>query len=145
MHTRIFILLICFLQGAVFASAQDTPLSIVSHVKGAPQDMKLNTLKSVLKGERQRWPDGTKITIALMKTNTPAGNAICRKIYNMSADELNKYWLALVFQGKGQAPVFFNSSAELEAFIAQTPGAIGVTTANATNAHTITVEGKKVL
>jgi hypothetical protein len=144
MHKRSFILLIALLHAVMFASAQDTPLTIVSHVKGAPQDMKLNVLKSVLKGERQRWPDGTKITIALMRTNTPAGNAICRKIYNMSADELNKYWLALVFQGKGQAPVFFNSPGELEAFIAQTPGAIGVTTAT-TTAHTITVDGKKVL
>ncbi|HWJ92742.1 MAG TPA: hypothetical protein VNR87_16610 [Flavisolibacter sp.] len=142
---RRFIWLGAFLLIVGFAKAQDTPLSIVSHVKGAPQDLKLNALKSILKGERQRWADGTKITIALMKTNTPAGSAICRKIYNMSADELNKYWLALVFQGKGQAPVFFNSTAELEAFIAQTPGAIGVTTATGNNTHTITVDGKKVL
>jgi hypothetical protein len=125
--------------------AQDLPLTVVSNSKGAPVEMKFTSLKSILRGEKLRWPDGTKITIALMKTNTPGGSTICKKIYNMSADELNKYWLALVFQGKGQAPVFFNSASELEAFIAQTPGAIGVTTSTSGNARTVSVDGKKTL
>jgi hypothetical protein len=147
MHTRIYLLLIVFLNTVLVSAAQDPdlPLTIVTHSKGAPTEMKFNVLKSILRGEKQRWPDGTKITIALMKASTPGGNAICKKIYNMSADELNKYWLALVFQGKGQAPVFFNSPAELEAFIAQTPGAIGVTTSTGGTARTVTVDGKKTL
>src|SRR3954469_9629108 len=130
---------------SVLVHAQDLPLTVVSNSKGAPEEMKFTSLKSVLRGEKLRWPDGTKITIALMKTNTPGGSSICRKIYNMSADELNKYWLALVFQGKGQAPVFFNSASELEAFIAQTPGAIGITTSTGGNTRTVSVDGKKTL
>lgn len=129
----------------LFVRAQDLPLTVVCNSKGAPVEMKFTSLKSILRGEKLRWPDGTKITIALMKTNTPGGSSICKKIYNMSADELNKYWLALVFQGKGQAPVFFNSPSELEAFIAQTPGAIGVTTTTSGSTRTVSVDGKKTL
>ena len=44
----------------------------------------------------------------------------------MTGNELNKYFLALVFQGKVKAPTFFNSAAELESYVADTPGAIGV-------------------
>ena len=77
-------------------------------------------------GEQQRWRNGTKITIALMKTNTSAGKTTSKKIYGMSGDELNRFWLALVFQGKAAAPNFFNSAAELENFVAQNPGAIGI-------------------
>ena len=144
MYSRIFLLIIVFFFAGV-AAAQDQSLTIVSNNKGAPGEMKFNNLRSILKGEKQRWPDGTKITIALLKANTPGGTAICKKIYNMSADELNKYWLALVFQGKGQAPVFFNSAADLESFVVQTPGAIGVTTSAGVQGRVISVDGKKTL
>ena len=78
-----------------------------------------------------------------MKTNTPAGTATSRKIYSMSGDELNKFWLALVFQGKAQAPSFFNSKNELETFVVQNPGAIGVVTqATEAEAKVIPIDGK---
>ena len=98
-------------------------------------------------GEQQRWRSGTKITIALMKTNTPAGKNTSQKIYGMTGDELNKFWLALVFQGKAQAPNFFNSAADLENFVAQNPGAIGIVDQLGANdeVKTIIVEGKRTL
>jgi hypothetical protein len=145
MHRKIFLFLIVFLLAGFAVGAQDESLTVVSNNKGAPAEIKFNNLRSILKGEKQRWADGTKITIALLKANTPGGTAICRKIYNMSADELNKYWLALVFQGKGQAPVFFNSAADLESFVVQTPGAIGVTTSAGVQGRVVTVDGKKTL
>jgi hypothetical protein len=121
-------------------------LTIIGNSKGSPSELKLNQLQSVLKGEKQRWPDGTKVVIALMKTNTPVGTSTSKKLFNMSSDQLNKYWLALVFQGKADAPMFFNSTNELETFVAQTPGAIGVIAQSPTIAQkTIIVDGKKNL
>ena len=98
-------------------------------------------------GEQQRWRGGTKITIALMKTNTPAGKITSQKIYGMSSDELNKFWLALVFQGKAQAPNFFNSATDLANFVAQNPGAIGILDQVEANdeVKTVLIEGKKSL
>ncbi len=97
-------------------------------------------------GEQQRWSGGTKITIALMKTNTPAGKNTSEAVYGMSSDELNRFWLALVFQGKAAAPNFFNSASELENFVAQSPGAIGIVDQVAANEEikTIQVEWKKL-
>ena len=98
-------------------------------------------------GEQQRWRGGTKVTIALMKTNTAAGKNTSIRVYGMSGDQLNKHWLALVFQGKAAAPNFFNSAAELENFVAQNPGAIGIVDQEpATNeVKTVMIEGKKSL
>lgn len=125
--------------------AQDK-IGVIGNVKGVPTTMNFNELKNVMKGEKQRWSDGTKIVIALMKTNTPVGQASAKKIYNMSGDELNRFWLALVFQGKNSAPTFFNSLSELEAFVAQTPGAIGVVQRASSNENKlITIDGKKEL
>jgi len=127
------------------ARSQDMPLSAISNQKGSPSAMNFSELKSIFKGEKQRWPDGTKISIALMKTNNPVGQNICKKIYDMSGDELNKFWLALVFQGKVSAPNFFNSVDELEEFVAQNPGAIGIVNeqANTSAIKTLTINGKK--
>jgi hypothetical protein len=127
------------------AIAQDTSLMVIRNSKGVPAEMKMAQLKSVLKGEKQRWGDGTKVVIALMKPNTPIGGNTCKKVYNMSANEVSKYWLGLVFQGKADAPAMFNSLNELEDFVSRTPGAIGVIGQTANNNKTITVEGKKYL
>jgi hypothetical protein len=127
--------------------AQNESLTVISNEKGAPSELKLSELKSILKGEKQRWHNGNKIMIALMKTNTPAGSYTCKKIYDMSGDELKKFWLALVFQGKADPPEFFSSVAEIESFVAENPGAIGVIAQQPASAdtHIVLIDGKKTL
>jgi hypothetical protein len=94
----------------------------------------------------QRWSNGTKISIALMKTTTPAGETTSKKIYGMTSDQLNKFWLALVFQGKAKAPAFFSSVSELENYIAQTPGAIGIVEETQdVKTKPLLIDGKKAL
>jgi len=111
---------------AIAGKAQQNTLTAIGNVSGAPADMRQSELKAVLMGETQRWKNGKRIIIALMKTNTALGKTTSLKIYDMSGDELNKYWLSLVFQGKAQAPVFFTSVSDLQNFVAQNPGAIGI-------------------
>jgi hypothetical protein len=108
------------------AKSQDGQLAVISNQKGAPPALDLEELKSIFMGERQRWRNGTKVVIALMKPNTETGKIISNKLYNMSSDEVNKFWLALVFQGKADSPVSFESAAALESFVASNPGAIGI-------------------
>lgn len=144
----LIILTACFflVLSTVKVKAQDIVLTVIGNNKGVPTEMKMGQLVSVLKGEKQRWSDGTKVVIALMKTNTPVGLVTLKKVYNMTENELNKYWLALIFQGKGEAPTFFNSVTELENFVSQTPGAIGISNNVSSNStRSITVEGKKVI
>jgi hypothetical protein len=125
-------------------NAQDEQLVIIGNAASVPSEIGMNQLKSVLKGEKLRWNDGSKVSIALMKTSTPIGTYTCNKLYNMTGNELNKYFLALVFQGKVKAPTFFNSANELEAFVARTPGAIGVLQqVNDKLLKIILVDGKK--
>ena len=125
------------------SSAQDG-LTIIGNLESVPSEMNLAQLQTILKGEQMRWSDGTKVKIALMKTNTPIGTITSEKIYNMTGNELNKYFLALVFQGKVKAPAFFNSVSELEAYVAQTPGAIGVIQNTSTDQiKVVLVDGKK--
>ncbi|WP_301923015.1 hypothetical protein [Ferruginibacter sp.] len=139
------ILIIAILLLSVTAKAQEATLVVVGNATGVPVDIKLAELKSIMMGEKQRWKNGNRIIIALMKTNTLLGKNTSSRIYDMTGDQLNKYWLALVFQGKAQAPTFFNSTSDLESFVAQTPGAIGIVDKAVTDGEvrSILVNGQK--
>ncbi|MDH4090803.1 MAG: hypothetical protein OEV74_00760 [Cyclobacteriaceae bacterium] len=124
---RKYLSVILLLSVGIIANAQETMITVISHTKGAPSEMKMAELRSVMKGERQRWSDGTKVHIALMKTTTPAGQSACQKVYNMSGDRVKRFWLELSFAGNADPPTFCNTAAELESFVLQNPGAIGIT------------------
>jgi ABC-type phosphate transport system substrate-binding protein len=125
-------------------NAQYTALTVISNEKGAPANLRMNEFRSVLKGERLRWPDGSKVVIALMKTNTPVGMNTCSRLYRMTANDLNKMFLALVFQGKGEAPIFFETMRELQSFVKETPGAIGIVESSAAyRDKVVNIDGKK--
>jgi hypothetical protein len=143
---KLFIIIILVLAGRV-AMAQDVSLTVISNIKGAPAALKSSELRSSLFWVQQRWRNCNNILIALMKTNTTVGKYTSEKVYDMSADELKKYWLALVFQGKADAPVFFNTTGELEAFVAENPGAIGIVdqAASAASTQVVLIDGRKVL
>ena len=141
------LLCIVFIFSSINARSQNEMLTVISNDKGAPAELKLSDLKSIFLGEKQRWRNGNKISIALMKTSTPGGAYICQKIYDMSSDELKKFWLALVFEGKADAPEFFNTTSELESFVAENPGAIGIIDQPPASADTriVLIDGKKML
>jgi hypothetical protein len=147
MKLIIFNIVICLLAGLfhpLHISAQNMELTVIGNAQSVPSEMDMNQLRAVLKGEKMRWEDGSSVKIALMKTNTRIGSDTCDKLYKMTGNELNKYFLALVFQGKVKAPTFFNSVSDLEEYVAETPGAIGVSQ-NTTDAQLkiILVDGKK--
>jgi hypothetical protein len=124
--------------------AQDIQLTVIGNVTGVPSEMRFSELVSVLKGEKQRWNDGTKVTIYIMKTTTPIGQSTCKKIYKWSADKVKRYWLELSFSGKADAPTFCNTVEELESYVSQNPGAIGIVDRNSTTngVKTILIDGK---
>jgi hypothetical protein len=141
-----FLVVLLFLLAAPQVRAQDT-LAAIANQNGAPTALSFKELRAVLMGEKQRWDNGTKVVIALIKTNNSLGETICKVVFNMKPDELNKYWLSLVFQGKASAPYFFNSVAELEDFISQNPGAIGITNkaVSSHNVRIITIDRKETI
>lgn len=101
-------------------------LTVVVHVAQVKASMRLTDVQVIFRAERCRWPDGTRIVLALMKTSTPTGRLTAQKLYGMTPFELNRFWLGKVFRGEAQAPRSFNSEEALLKFVASTPGAVGV-------------------
>lgn len=135
-------ILFCF---CFFAKAQDTSLTVIGNQLGVPSDIKMSELKAVFRGEKQRWSNGTKVVIAMIKSTSPLGNIISEKLYSMNGDEVRGFWAGISFAGKFDPPNVFNTEAEVETFVSQNPGSIAVL--NKVNAipdvKTVLVGGKK--
>ena len=140
-----FIVIASILSLSSATSADEPSIMVIANEKGAPASLTMKELKSIFKGEKQRWKDGTKISIAFMKSSTPVGSTTANKVLKMSGDQLNKFWLALVFQGKAKAPFFYGSASEVESYVSQNAGAIGVVEAGyqVKGANVISIDGKK--
>jgi hypothetical protein len=119
-------------------------LSVIVNADGAPTTLDMKALRSVLKGEKKRWKDGSTITLAFMKTSTDVGSDMSTRIFNMTEKQLNKYFLAKVFQGKMSSPEFFDSEVELKNYVKTHKGAISVVNSeNVSGFKTISIDGKK--
>lgn len=143
-HKSLFLSLLILLGSFVTKTKQIPKLIVISNAQTI--DVTFSELKTIMRGEKQRWNNGEKVKLAIMKTTTVTGTQVSQKVYNMSTSQLNKYWLAQVFQGRVQAPKFFTSEIELESYVKQTKGAIGIVTkVTQPEIKIITIEGKKVL
>ena len=140
-----FIVIASILSLSSATSADEPNIMVIANEKGAMNTLTMKELKSIFQGEKQRWPDGTKISIAFMKSSTSVGKATSNKVLNISGDQLNKLWLALVFQGKAKAPFFYGTASEVENYVSQNAGAIGVVEAGyqAKGVKVLSIDGKK--
>jgi ABC-type phosphate transport system substrate-binding protein len=140
-----FIIIASIISLSSATTADEPNIMVIANEKGAPTSLTMKELKSIFQGEKQRWNDGTKISIAFMKSSTPVGSATSKKVLKMSGDQLNKFWLALVFQGKAKAPFFYGSASEVESYVSQNAGAIGVVEAGyqVKGVKVISIDGKK--
>jgi len=140
-----FILIASIISLSSATSADEPNIMVIANEKGAPSTLTMKELKSIFQGEKQRCNDGTKISIAFMKSSTPVGSATSKKVLKMSGDQLNKFWLALVFQGKAKAPFFYGSASEVESYVSQNAGAIGVVESGyqVKGVKVISIDGKK--
>lgn len=138
---------ICFLLSVcLFAKGQESSLTVIGNLKGVPSEMKIAELKSVFMAEKQRWNDGTKVIIAMIKSTTPLGKVISKRIYSMSGDEVRGFWAGISFAGKFESPVTFNTVSELESFVAQNPGTIAIVdkSPESSEIKTVLIDGKKI-
>jgi len=120
-------------------------LTVIANKAGAPAQLKMAELQAIFMGKTAKWSNGNRIQLAMMKQNTDAGKQTCEKIFQMSTEEMKKYWLTQSMKGE-DAPVFFNSAAELLEFLSKTPGAIGIVTGSPSpGTKIVLVDGKKTI
>jgi hypothetical protein len=83
-------------------------------------------VRGVFRGNQSLWKSGEKVILVMPSAKADFANQFSESVLQMSYPALQKFWLALVFQGRADAPVFFNSSNEILDYVAKNPGAIAV-------------------
>jgi ABC-type phosphate transport system substrate-binding protein len=125
-------LLLTMMSGGPPAAASQQPLrlagpmAIVVHRSNPVEELSLAELRSLFLGERQRWPNGRRITLVLPEPGQPEGEAALKLIYRMTEAELNHHFLRAVYRGQAVgAPKRLSSSDRVVRFVFNVPGAIG--------------------
>ena len=83
-------------------------------------------LQAILRGERTLWDSRAPVIVVLPGQRAPHADSLARELVGMSRAGMQRFWLALVFQGRASPPVFQDSVEETVAFVRRTPGAIAV-------------------
>lgn len=90
------------------------------------QKLSMDDVQGFFKLEKQEWPDGKKIILAVPEIDSPEGAAMLSKIYDFSKEKYKKFWLERVFRGVVPSPPETKSGASLKEFLKSYPNAIGI-------------------
>ena len=88
--------------------------------------MTLNQVKEVFHGKIKNWTTYAPIKIALPSSKSIYSNLVAKEIYSSTYNGMQKYWLALVFQGKSKPPVFLDTNRQIIDYVSKNKGAIGI-------------------
>ena len=87
-------------------------------------------VKSIFLEESNSLRDGTHVE-PVLERDGPVHEAFLREYLGGTDDDLENYYRALVFSGRGSMPKQLGSDAEVVAYVARTKGAIGYVSAEA--------------
>jgi len=110
----------------IFAAANSLAVDVKvianSSVKG--DTISASDLKRLFLREKNSLVDGTHVEPVLAKDG-PVHEAFLQEYLGRTDDDLQTYYRALVFTGRGSMPKVLGSDAEVVAYVARTRGAIG--------------------
>ena len=111
------------------ASAFAGDVKVIANPSVKAESISARELKSLFLEEKNSL-NGTRVEPVIEKRG-PAHEAFLRDYLGQTDDELQKYYEALVFTGRGSMPKTASSDAEVVAYVARTRGAIGYVGASA--------------
>jgi ABC-type phosphate transport system substrate-binding protein len=103
----------------------DDQFEIVTNRGVSEKTLSANSLRSIFSMRLKTWSDGTKIRVFVLSDEDRLHQIVSKEKLNVFPYQLRSNWDRLVFSGTGQAPIKVNSTEEMLAKIADTPGAIG--------------------
>lgn len=119
-----FALLIGFLGVKADVRANDH-FEIVTNPSVSETALPVNSLRSIFSMRLKTWSDGSKIRVFVLSDDDQLHKVISKEKLKVFPYQLRSTWDRLVFSGTGQAPIKVDSTEEMLAKVASTPGAIG--------------------
>jgi hypothetical protein len=102
-----------------------------------------DTLARVFLGQVSRWGDGSPIEVIDLSSTSTVRQAFSTAVLGMPVEAVRNHWLRLVLSGR-HPPLTRASDAEVIAFVAANPGAVGYVSEKAEiprTVHVVEVQG----
>lgn len=116
---------------AAAAQTSNSAVAIVVHPSVGVDNISFEELRRIFLGEKQFWPDRSRITLLVRAPVAQERRLILQKIYRMNEEAFRQYWIAKMFRAEVAAgPKLVYSSEMARELVSAIPGAIGFMPAN---------------
>lgn len=107
--------------------AQDPDLAIIAENHTKVHALTTDDLRRLLLGEKPAWARSDKVSVVLFGAGTPQFRTLLKTVCRMSEADYKRYFIQMSFEGKPVTPpLLTRSSKAARAYVASTPGTIGV-------------------
>lgn len=100
-------------------------LQIIGNKTGY-SSLPIKEARQVFKVKYSTWATGKPVVIVLPSPKHPRSEEVCKLMYETTPSGVQKFWLSLVFQGRANPPLFFDSDEEILNYVSKNTGAIGI-------------------
>jgi ABC-type phosphate transport system substrate-binding protein len=122
---RILLPLALGLSGAQHVLADAPAVVVIAHPAVAVTSLPRADVRAFLLGTNTNWPSGGGAVRLAVLTSGPAHEAAMADIVGRTPAQFDNHWKRLVFTGGGAMPHLGRNEAEVVAYVASTPGALG--------------------
>ena len=122
-------LLASVLLAAPHVASQEPDFSIVVGRSSPVTSVKRQELAKVFLRKISKWSDGSDAIPVDQSARTPVRAVFTKEVLSLEGisqiSAVESYWLQQVYSGRGSPPVIKSSDADVIAFVASRPGAVG--------------------
>jgi ABC-type phosphate transport system substrate-binding protein len=126
--SRLTLLTLVFGLATLLASpvrAQEAAVAIVVHPETDVDDLTMQELRSIFRGDRQFWGDGRRVTLLVRAPEADERQTILERVYEMNEDQFREFWIGKMFRAEVAAgPKLVYSSDMARELVTVIPGAI---------------------
>lgn len=108
----------------LMAGAASAAPILVAHPGVSADALDKGAVQKIFLGKTSTWDDGTRVVLSMLKGGD-VSDAFLKANVKKSPKQFSTFWKKAVFSGTGEMPATFATEAELVAFVAETPGAVG--------------------
>ena len=130
------IVALLLLAGPSTALAQTASFKIIVHPSNPTAQMDKAMATRMFLKRTSTWDHGGKIRPVDQLLKAPVCKAFTESVLSRTTAAVGNYWTQRIFSGRGTPPPRMKSDAEVVAYVAKTPGAIGYVSANASTTGT---------
>jgi ABC-type phosphate transport system substrate-binding protein len=107
-----------------YLSAQAEERLIIIGNKTGLTELTLKDARDIFKGKMAFWKNKEEVIVVLPSPKSNDAEYVAKDIFQTSVTGMQKHWLAIVFQGRANPPVFVQSTRDAIDYVNKNPGAI---------------------